>query len=120
MRLSVDYKRRRAAVVHSPFEPLVRPISLVSMVAPDHFDEIVSHLVATANAHHAATGGVNPKWARWYAEHLVDDLNSVLSSDIAVDELADWLAGADRRYRSEPQTSSWPKAYAVWLIEKYR
>ena len=105
-------------------EPALRArvwcISLVSMVASDHFDEIVSHLVATAKAHHAATGGVNPEWAHWYAEHLVDDLNSVLSSDIEADELADWLAGADRRYRSEPQTSSWPKAYSVWLIEKYR
>lgn len=90
------------------------------MVASDHFDEIVAYLVATARAHHAATGGVNPEWARWYAEHLVDDLNSVLSSDIEVDELADWLAEADHRFRREPQTSSWPKAYATRLIEEYR
>lgn len=90
------------------------------MVSSESFDEIVGCLVATANAHHAATGGVNPDWARWYAEHLTDDLNSVLSSEVGVDELADWLTDADNRYRSEPQTQSWPKSYAAWLIETYR
>ena len=90
------------------------------MVASEPFDEIVGYLVATAKAHHAATGGVNPEWARWYAEHLIEDLNSVFSSEIESDELADWLAEADARYRSEPQTSSWPKAYAAWLIAEYR
>ena len=90
------------------------------MVASEHFDEIVGYLVATAAAHHAATGGVNPQWAGWYATNLVDDLNSVFSSEIEVDELADWLAEADHRYRNEPQTSSWPKAYATWLIEDHR
>ena len=90
------------------------------MVGSEHFDEIVGYLVATAKTHHAVTGGVNPEWARWYAEHLIDDLSSVLSSEIEIDELADWLAEADDRYRSDPQTSSWPKAYAAWLIEEYR
>jgi hypothetical protein len=89
------------------------------MVASDRFDLIVGYLVATARSHHAATGGVNPEWARWYAANLVDDLNSVFSSGIEADELAGWLAEADRRYLNEPQTSSWPKAYAAWLIEDY-
>jgi hypothetical protein len=82
----------------------------------DRFDEIVHHLVSTAKAHHEATGGDNPAWARWYAEHLVDDLNAVLGSDMDVDGLADWLEEADRRYRTEPQDHSWPKVYAAWML----
>jgi hypothetical protein len=86
------------------------------MSESDTFTEIVHHLVGTAQAHHEATGGVNPGWARWYAEHLVDDLNEKLGSSMELDELADWLEVADRRYREEPQEHSWPKAYAAWLM----
>ena len=89
------------------------------MASSESFDEIVGYLVETAKAHHAATGGVNPEWARWYAEHALDDLNSALSAEIEIDELADWLAEADDRYHNQPQTHSWPKAYAAWLIEEY-
>ena len=82
------------------------------------FDKIVHHLVRTAQAHHEATGGVNPAWAQWYAERLVNDLNEVLGSEMEVDGLADWLTEADRRYREEPQDHSWPKAYAAWLMSE--
>lgn len=78
-------------------------------------DEVVGHLVATAKAHHAATGGVNPNWARWYAAHLVDDLNLALGADMSVGQLEEWLIAADARYRDGSQELSWPKAYAVWL-----
>jgi hypothetical protein len=86
------------------------------MSESETFDEIVHHLVSTAQAHHEATGGVNPAWAQWYAERLVGDLNEVLGSEMDVDGLADWLTEADRRYQEEPQDHSWPKAYAAWLI----
>ena len=78
-------------------------------------DEVVGYLVATAKAHHAATGGVNPRWAHWYAEHLVDDLNRALDADMSVDQLEKWLTAADERYRQEPGELSWPRAYAAWL-----
>ena len=35
-----------------------------------------------------------------------------------VGELENWLIDADRRYREEPQTRSWPKAYATWLLDR--
>lgn len=82
----------------------------------ERFDEVVSDLVATARAHHEATGGENAQWARWYAEHLIEDLDSSLGSEMDVGELEAWLVDADRRYRDEPQTKSWPKAYASWLL----
>jgi hypothetical protein len=82
-------------------------------------DELVGYLIETAKAHHAATGGVNPQWARWYAEHLLDDLSSNLDADMDLDQLESWLIAADERYRQEPQDVSWPKAYAAWLREDY-
>ena len=83
----------------------------------DSFEQLVGHLVATARAHHEATGGVNPGWADWYAERLVDDVNPILGSDMTVADLSEWLVEADRRYRAEEQTESWPKAYATWLLD---
>lgn len=79
---------------------------------------LVDHLVTTARAHHAATGGVNPQWAEWYAEHLVEDVNEVLNAEMSVDDLAAWLSEADRRYQEESPEMSWPKAYASWLLDR--
>lgn len=61
----------------------------------DTRDEVVGFLVTTAREHHATTGGVNPEWARWYAEHLVVDLNEALSADMTVEQLEEWLKAAD-------------------------
>lgn len=87
------------------------------MVDPDVHRELMGVLVHTAQAHHSATGGVNPQWSNWYAEHSVDDINRLLGNEMSVDELADWLAAADTRYRSDQPEESWPRAYATWLIE---
>ena len=89
------------------------------MSESDSFSEIVHHLVRTAQAHHEATGGTNPEWALWYAEHVAGDINQVLGAAMEVGELAAWLEGADRRYREEPQEHSWPKAYAAWLMAEH-
>lgn len=74
----------------------------------------------TARAHHAATGGTNPQWANWYAEHSVTDINGLLGTEMTVAQLTDWLATADRRYVSEEPEESWPRAYATWLLEADR
>lgn len=79
--------------------------------------DLVGLFIATAQAHHRETGGVNPQWAQWYAEHLVEDLNRVADEEMTVEELTTWLEGADRRYREEEPEQSWPKAYASWLLE---
>jgi hypothetical protein len=80
--------------------------------------ELVGYLVATAKAHHKATGGVNPQWAEWYADYLITDVNRVLNADMRVDDLTEWLIGADRRYHEEGPELSWPKAYASWLLTR--
>ena len=86
------------------------------MTDAESFDPLVGYLVAAARAHHEATGGVNPQWADWYAENLIDDVNDVVGSEMSVAELSEWLVEADRRYRAEDQSVSWPKAYASWLL----
>ncbi len=81
--------------------------------------DLAGHLVDTARAHHAATGGVNPEWATWYSARLVDAVNEALGSQLDQGELHDWLVAADLRYRSDDQDEGWPKAYARWLIEDF-
>ena len=83
------------------------------------YKELVGHFVATARAHHEATGGVNPGWAEWYAERLIDDVNAVVPTEMTIKELTRWLEEADRRYRSQDQDKSWPKAYAEWLLDDF-
>ena len=75
-------------------------------------------MVRTAQAHHAATGGVNPQWAEWYAEKMVDELNQAQSRQWSTSDLAAWLTAADERYRSSDQDVSWPHAYADWMLEE--
>ena len=78
--------------------------------------------VTDSDRHHdlmgvlAGAARVNPHWADWYAEHLIEDINRLLGADKSVDELAGWLSRADERYRSEDPEASWPRAYADWLI----
>lgn len=78
--------------------------------------DVAGMFAGAARAHHEATGGANPGWAQWYAQHLVDDLNDALGSDLTSDALADWLVDADRRYQEESPSESWPKAYAHWIL----
>ncbi|HLF60905.1 MAG TPA: hypothetical protein VI980_06995 [Acidimicrobiia bacterium] len=78
--------------------------------------ELVGLLVQTARDHHAATGGPDTRWAEWYAERLINDVNRVLDTEMSAPELAEWLASADRRYVAEQPQESWPTAYAQWLL----
>jgi hypothetical protein len=88
------------------------------MNEPDRTYELMGVLVETARAHHAATGGPDPDWAKWYAERARDDVKRILGAEITTADLADWLAAADRRYTQESPDLSWPRAYATWLLEQ--
>lgn len=83
----------------------------------DTYHQLVGHFIETAQAHHQATGGVNPQWANWYAERLLEPVNELVSSNMSVDDLVAWLQAADKRYQEEAPEVSWPKAYAGWLLE---
>lgn len=88
------------------------------MTQEDRTYSLMGVLVETARAHHAATGGPNPEWAKWYAESAVDEVNQILGAKMTTGELADWLVAADRRYTEERPKLSWPRAYATWLLEE--
>jgi hypothetical protein len=90
------------------------------MNEPDRTYELMGVLVETARAHHAATGGPNPEWAKWYAERALDEVNQILGAEMTVADLGAWLAAADRRYTKESPDLSWPRAYATWLLEQAR
>lgn len=89
------------------------------MPGDDVFDDLVRCLVDTANAHHDATGGSSPGWARWYAERSLDAVNRALRVEMTRDQLEIWLANADRRYKEVDRPRSWPEMYASWLIEEF-
>jgi hypothetical protein len=91
--------------------------NVCAMSSPDQLEHIKGLMAGAARAHHEATGGDNPGWARWYAQHLVDDLSQAVGTELAVAELEDWLVEADRRYQRENPDQSWPRAYATWLLE---
>ena len=86
------------------------------MADEDTLNGLVEHLKAAARAHHETTGGLNPGWAEWYADHLIDDINEFSKKEMTVEELAEWLAEADRRYQAEAPGMSWPRAYATWML----
>lgn len=81
--------------------------------------DLVRVLIRTAKAHHAATGGPNPDWARWYADHAVDEISELLGGEMGISDLATWLEEADRRYRAEEPEEAWPRAYASWLLAEH-
>ena len=82
-------------------------------------DELVGLFVKTARAHHAATGGVNPQWAEWYAKTMLEELNQLVGTSMTEEELTGWLVRADERYRQEEPDRSWPKAYAQWMRAEF-
>ncbi|HEU4319727.1 MAG TPA: hypothetical protein VFS66_06560 [Acidimicrobiia bacterium] len=87
---------------------------------PDRTYGLMGVFVETARAHHAETGGSNSEWAKWYAGRALDEVNRILGAEMTADDLAAWLAAADRRYTQESPDQSWPRAYATWLLEEPR
>lgn len=83
----------------------------------DRHRELKHLFGAAARAHHEATGGDNPEWAKWYAEWMYDDLRKILHADITVKTVEGWLVWADEKYQAEEREESWPNWYATWFLE---
>lgn len=73
-------------------------------------------LGGTARAHHEATGGVNPGWADWYAEHLHSDIAEFVGYQPTIETIAGWLARADEIHRAERADEKWPPVYAELIL----
>ena len=87
------------------------------MTGRDRQTELRHLLAATAHAHHEATGGENPDWARWYAESMYDELMGILNAQITVQTVEGWLVWADEKYQALETDESWPRWYAMWFLE---
>ncbi len=75
-------------------------------------------LKETARAHHAATGGVNARWALWYAEYLSRRVGVYLDPAPSVATLEKWLITADEVYRADERNVSWPRFYAGFILDQ--
>lgn len=75
-------------------------------------------LLAAAEAHHAATGGPDPGWLRWYAEFLEGRIDGYLDRPAApdADEIEEWLSIAVTRHDGQP-FDEWPETYAGVILE---
>lgn len=90
------------------------------MVEEERIDSLRGLLAETAHAHHEATGGVNPRWAKWYAEYLEGKIDSHLGFSPDRKLIEEWLTAADERHRAEePETKYWPTLYAGYILEDY-
>lgn len=81
-------------------------------------EELKELLKSVARAHHEATGGVNPAWPEWYAEHLRDAISPLIGANPSVEEIAGWLTAADIEYRAEERDVSWPRYYASFILSR--
>jgi hypothetical protein len=78
-------------------------------------------LQAAGPAHHVAfteTGGEDPEWPLWYAEHLIEKLRNLLSQPHLTTSRLVWaLVAADDAYTAEQPALSWQEFYADRLSE---
>jgi len=75
----------------------------------------------TGHAHHeafAATGGVDPDWAIWYADHAVDRVNSLLGTELSRAELVYEVIGLSREQPVKAPDAAWPDYYASSLVDR--
>jgi hypothetical protein len=88
------------------------------MTDEERLEGLKELLKETARAHHAATGGVNARWALWYAQHMDDRIGDYISPPPVVDAVEQWLITADELYRSEDRDVSWPRFYAGYMLDQ--
>ena len=75
-------------------------------------------LGAAGRAHHAEVGAPSAGWSQWYAAFIQPDIGPLLGFDPSVEQVAEWLRGADEAHRSEAPGERWPLFYARWILGK--
>jgi NAD(P)H-hydrate epimerase len=85
-------------------------------------EQLAKLLVATGQAHHeafTASGGVDPDWAIWYADHTVDQVNDLLGSELSRADLVYEYIGLSREQLAKAPDASWPQYYASSLFDRF-
>ncbi len=87
-------------------------------------DNLTSRVAAlleeTGRAHHeafAATGGDDPEWPLWYANHARDRLAEQFGLDYSRSQLVYCLMRADIEHRARAPESRWSDFYAREMVE---
>jgi len=82
--------------------------------------EVARLLVETGHAHHAAyaaSDGVDPEWATWYAPYLQAHLEDRLGRKVTRSELTYLLIKSEREHDAADDDSAWPDYYAGVILE---
>ncbi len=75
----------------------------------------------TGTAHHQAfiaTDGVDPEWASWYAQYLVEKLPSLLNATLPESEIAILLETASEKHAAQDPDADWKVFYAKFFMEQ--
>ncbi|MEQ9692031.1 MAG: glutathione S-transferase N-terminal domain-containing protein [Bauldia litoralis] len=83
---------------------------------------LIDLFTATAEAHHeayAATGGNDPEWPLWYAEHLHAPLTEALDAGFTRSLLVYCLMNADLEHQARSPDTAWQAFYADHFIEHF-
>jgi hypothetical protein len=84
-------------------------------------EQLAQILTSTGDGHHEAfieTDGFDPDWAIWYANHAVDQVNSLLAAELSRAELVYELIGLSQEQPVEAPDASWPEYYAASLVDR--
>lgn len=91
------------------------------MTSDTRSETLQQRLTDTAAAHHdafAATGGADPRWATWYAAHLLDHgVAELIGRSPSASDLAAELSQLDEAHRRTASDEDWSTFYARGLRE---
>lgn len=91
--------------------------------SPISAEQLADLLKRTGDAHHVAfeeTGGLDPEWARWYADHLRPELGDSLGRSLSNEEIAELLSEAQDVLDSSESARPWPEFYATHILARTR
>jgi len=84
-------------------------------------EELAQLLMTTGRAHHEAfiaSDGFDPDWAIWYANHVVDQANSLLGAELSRAEFVYELIGLSREQPAKAPDAPWSEYYASSLVDR--
>ncbi|UCD23073.1 MAG: hypothetical protein JSW51_08370, partial [Gemmatimonadota bacterium] len=74
---------------------------------------------SVGKAHHKAyrdSGGADPEWPAWYAEHLHGELVNLVDSELSKSQLIYLLVLADKKRSKKKPKGDWPRYYAKFVL----
>lgn len=99
-------------------------MSIEQLTPNDLLEQLAALLRQTSEDHHeayAATDGVDPDWAIWYSQHLLENgLEKLLDATLLRSDLIYLLVLADKQQMTEAPGANWARYYAHFFLSRYR